>query len=127
MDRVGQLIDDARKDARMKWAELARAADIDPQTLRRYRNGERRTDDTTRAIEIVFGWPRGYLDAVAAGEEPPLVEPAVLVTPSALEPPDQVRELEALSEIAISLEQQVAELRRRIAGVIHDEQQQRRA
>lgn len=71
MDAVEQLIDEARKDARIKWAEVARRAGIDVQTLRRYRTGERRTEDTTRAIELAFGWPRGYIDARAEGREPP--------------------------------------------------------
>lgn len=75
MDELEKLIDDARKDAGWKWSELARRADLHQQTLRRYRSGEVRTDDTTRAIEIAFGWPRGYIDALAEGREPPS-EPA---------------------------------------------------
>lgn len=123
-DDVDRALDDARLDLGAKWVDIAERAGISAATLLRYRKGEQRTPDTTRALERVWGWPRGYLDAIGRGDEPPAVEPE---QPPAAQPVDTVSELEQLSEFAATLERQVAELRRRIAAVTHDEQQQRRA
>lgn len=69
-DAAEAAMNDARIEAGWTWAELADHAAISVPTLKRFRKGHR-TPETTRKIERVFGWPRGYLDAIAAGEEPP--------------------------------------------------------
>lgn len=72
-DNVEGAIDNARQDLGIKWSEVARRAGIHEQTLLRYRKGESRSPDTARKIERVYGWPRGTIDAIAEGREPPVI------------------------------------------------------
>jgi transcriptional regulator with XRE-family HTH domain len=69
-DAVETALDDARQELGVKWVELARMADISVQTLLRYRKGEQRTPDTTRAIERALHWERGSIDNIRAGGRP---------------------------------------------------------
>lgn len=106
MDAVEQLMDDARKDAGWKWSEVALRAGLHQQTLRRYRSGEVRTADTTRKIELAFGWPRGYIDARAEGREPPPIVHEPLPTPESAAKPEPVDR----AELARKMDAAIAEL-----------------
>lgn len=71
VDAVEAAINEAKLESGLEWAEIAARAGMSVVTLHRYRRNLMRTPDSTRKIEKAFGWPRGYLDAIAAGEEPP--------------------------------------------------------
>jgi len=129
-DAVEAVIDAARQDLGIKWTEVARRAGIAPQTLWRYRKGEQQTGDTTRAIEKVFGWPRGYLDAIAGGEAPPPPErrsifgdidvatiPDMTVKEAALfgEVQQQEQSIESLRALVIEMRKRVIELEEQVA------------
>lgn len=68
-------MDEARQELGVKWTDIARRADISPATLLRYRKGEQRTPDVTRAIEKVFGWGRGHINAILNDEPLPAPGP----------------------------------------------------
>lgn len=96
-------MDEARQDHGIKWVEVARRADIAVATLLRYRKGEQRTPDVTRAIEKVFGWGRGHINAILSDEPLPEPEP---------EPQPEPDEDAELREIVRTLRQVVEDMQR---------------
>lgn len=74
-DPVGEAMNDARLDLGIQWQDVATRAGVGLTSLHRFRKAQGpRTPEMTRKIERVFGWPRGYLDAIAAGKEPPPID-----------------------------------------------------
>lgn len=69
--RLAQYMDDRRADLRLTWAEVARAAGINRETLRQIRSG---TSDiralTQRAVEDALRWKSGSIRMILAGGEP---------------------------------------------------------
>lgn len=109
-DAVEVAMDEARQELGIKWSEVARRVGVVPQTLWRYRKGEQRTADTTRKIEVAFGWPRGYIEALAEGREPPEHEHTH---------PDYSQMAQQLDELIpklLDMQRQLDALRRRGAG-----------
>lgn len=71
-ERIDAAMDAARIDLGLTWQEIADRAGIGTSSLNRFRRGiGPRTAEMTAKIERAYRWPRGYLDAIAAGEEPP--------------------------------------------------------
>jgi transcriptional regulator with XRE-family HTH domain len=98
---VEAAMDDARIEMGLEWKDVAERASMSVQTLHRIRKGGTRTAEATRRLEQAFGWPRGYLDAIAAGEPPPATA-------------SRVGELEQLRDLAATLQDNIDALRRRL-------------
>lgn len=112
--RLEEAMDQARQDLDIKWVDVARGAGISTETLFRFRKGQR-TPDMTRKVERFYGWPRGYIEALANDEPLPAPEPAPLPEPET-EPEPQSNEDERaeLLEMVRSLRLVAEDLLRRL-------------
>jgi transcriptional regulator with XRE-family HTH domain len=98
--RLNDAMNERRIDLGLKWTDVARRAGVSKETVLRFRSGPR-TPETTAKIERALGWPRGYLDAIAAGEPPPTAA-------------SRVGELEQLRDLAATLQDNIDALLRRL-------------
>lgn len=117
-DPVDEAMNDARLDLGIQWQDVAERAGIGISSLHRFRHGiGPRTPESTRKIERVFGWPRGYLDAIAAGEEPPPIDIFAAAEPNpADDPAAELAELRAEARHLLARADEIeAAMRRRRA------------
>jgi transcriptional regulator with XRE-family HTH domain len=103
--RLAQYMDDRRADLRLTWAEVARAAGINRETLRQIRSG---TSDiralTRRAVEDALRWESGSIRTILAGGDP---------TPLDAEPERPKRPADEIGELLREI-RQLAERARRL-------------
>lgn len=112
-------MNDRRSELRMKWSDVASAADITTQALRNARKGDPMRNLTKAAVEQALQWEKGSIDAIQQGRRP---------TPQASHDEDpllrRARELQEESQRLIDEYQR----QRSVTGESHDENvSQRRA
>lgn len=79
-------MDQRRLQLRMRWDDIARAAEITPAFLRKIRNGESQASALTKArLEDVLQWKQGTIDAItgnASDGDIATAEPTPALTPA---------------------------------------------
>lgn len=100
-ERVKKYVRAERHRRGMSQADLAKAAGIKSRTtIQNLENGASLRDGLEAAIEDVFDWPIGTLDAIRVGEAPPEHESTTAPAPYA----QAVKELASLDDRAELLE-----------------------